>query len=64
MNKIRTYLQESYHELLHKVSWPSWEELQASTMIVLITTAIVTIIVWLMDIASQSVLENFYKLFK
>ncbi len=64
MNKIRTYLQESYHELLHKVSWPSWEELQASTMIVLITTAIVTVIVWLMDIASQSVLENFYKLFK
>ena len=50
--------------MLHKVSWPSWEELQSSAMIVLVTTIIVTVIVWVMDICSNTVLENFYKLFK
>lgn len=64
MNKIKHYIQESYHEMLHKVSWPSWEELQSSAMIVLVTTIIVTVIVWIMDICSNTVLENFYKLFK
>ncbi|TAN01158.1 MAG: preprotein translocase subunit SecE [Chitinophagaceae bacterium] len=64
MNKIIQYIQESYHELLHKVSWPTWEELQSSTMVVLIATVIVTLLVWGMDIVSNSVLQNFYKLFR
>lgn len=64
MNKIKHYIQESYHELVYKVSWPSWEELQSSTMIVLIATVIVTAIVWLMDMGSNTVLDNYYKLFR
>lgn len=64
MNKIKQYIQESYHELLHKVSWPTWEELQSSTMVVLIATVIVTLLVWGMDIISQGLLQNFYKLFR
>jgi preprotein translocase subunit SecE len=64
MNKIKQYIQESYHELLHKVSWPTWEELQSSTMVVLIATVIVTLLVWGMDIVSNAMLQNFYKLFR
>ncbi|MGH2644278.1 MAG: preprotein translocase subunit SecE [Chitinophagaceae bacterium] len=64
MNKIRQYIQESYHELLHKVSWPTWEELQSSTMVVLIATVIITLLVWGMDIVSSTALQNFYKLFR
>jgi preprotein translocase subunit SecE len=64
MNKIKQYIQESYHELLHKVSWPTWEELQSSTMVVLIAIVIVTLIVWGMDIVSSTMLQNFYKLFR
>lgn len=64
MNKIKQYIQESYHELLHKVSWPTWEELQSSTMVVLIATVIVTLLVWGMDIVSSTLLQNFYKLFR
>jgi preprotein translocase subunit SecE len=63
MNKIRTYFQESYHELVHKVSWPTWQELQSSTMIVLIATVIITLIVWGMDALSNVVLTQYYKLF-
>jgi preprotein translocase subunit SecE len=64
MNKIKHYIQESYHEMMHKVSWPSWEELQSSTMIVIVATIIVTALVWCMDLVSQTALENFYKLFR
>jgi len=63
MNKIRNYFQESYHELVHKVSWPTWQELQSSTMIVLIATVIITLIVWGMDALSNVVLTQYYKLF-
>jgi preprotein translocase subunit SecE len=64
MNKIKQYIQESYHELLHKVTWPTWEELQSSTMVVLIATVIVTLLVWGMDIVSSTLLQNFYKFFR
>jgi preprotein translocase subunit SecE len=50
MNKISTYFRESYKELLEKVSWPSWNELQQSTVIVLVATLLITLIVWIMDL--------------
>ncbi|HEY0298020.1 MAG TPA: preprotein translocase subunit SecE [Arachidicoccus sp.] len=64
MSKVSTYFKESYDELLHKVSWPTWSELQQSTAIVLVSTVLLTLIVWLMDTASSSVLKFIYSLFK
>ena len=64
MNKIGLYIRDSYHELLHKVTWPTWEELQQSTMIVLVATIIITAIVALMDFLSNGVLQFVYSLFK
>jgi preprotein translocase subunit SecE len=49
MAGIKTYLEESYNELLHKVTWPTWAELQESTVLVFITTFILTIFVFIMD---------------
>lgn len=64
MNKITSYFRESYHELMHKVSWPTWQELQSSTMIVLIATVIITLLIWGMDSVSHVVLTQYYKLFQ
>ena len=64
MNKISAYFKDSYRELLEKVSWPTWRELQQSTMIVLIATLLITGMVWLMDFASSKVLQFVYSLFK
>ncbi|MEO7314438.1 MAG: preprotein translocase subunit SecE [Ginsengibacter sp.] len=64
MNKIGLYIRDSYNELLHKVTWPTWEELQQSTMIVLVATIIITAIVALMDFVSNGVLQFVYSLFK
>jgi len=63
MNKITTYFSESYKELVEKVTWPTWAQLQQSTMIVLVATLLITLIVWLMDFASNSLLKLIYSFF-
>jgi preprotein translocase subunit SecE len=60
MNKVTTYFRESYKELLEKVSWPTWTQLQQSTVIVLVATMVITAIVWLLDIVAQSGLKFIY----
>jgi len=63
MNKVSTYFKESYRELLEKVSWPTWTQLQQSTLIVLVATLVITGIVWAMDVVSQSALKLIYSFF-
>jgi preprotein translocase subunit SecE len=64
MNKITTYFKESYRELLEKVTWPTWIQLQQSTLIVLVATVIITAMVWVMDFSSNQLLKLIYSLFK
>ena len=64
MNKITTYFRESYKELSEKVSWPTWIQLQQSTMIVLVATLVITALVSLVDFAAGGALKFIYdKLF-
>lgn len=63
MNKISTYFKESYEELVQRVTWPTWPELQQSTAIVLAATVFITAIVWLMDFASGWALKFIYSFF-
>lgn len=62
MNKVTTYFRESYKELVEKVSWPNWAQLQQSTIIVLVATLLITAIVWGMDLIAQSGLKFLYSL--
>jgi preprotein translocase subunit SecE len=64
MNKIQTYFRDSYKELMEKVTWPNWQQLQQSTMIVLVATLVITAIVWVLDLGSSTVLKFVYSLFK
>lgn len=61
MNKIFIYFKESYKELTEKVTWPSWPQLQQSTMIVLAATIVITFIVLAMDFAAGNALKFLYK---
>jgi preprotein translocase subunit SecE len=61
MNKIGNYFRDSYKELKDKVSWPSWPQLQQSTMIVLAATLVITFIVWGMDFVAGGGLKFLYK---
>lgn len=65
MNKITAYIKDSYKELAEKVTWPTWTELQQSTMIVLVATLIVTAFISLMDFLAGGALKFVYnQLFK
>ena len=64
MNKVSTYIRESYHELTQKVTWPTWAQLQQSTAIVLVASLLIMLMVAIMDFASNEVLSLIYSLFK
>ena len=63
MKKLFNYFEQAYDELIHKVTWPTWQELQQSTIITLVSVLFLTLIVFVMDGSSEIVFENFYKLF-
>lgn len=48
--------------MLHKVTWPTWEELQQTTMIVMIALALVTAVVFGMDLVAENALRFIYKM--
>ena len=47
--KIVNYFRETYDELVNKVSWPTWKELQSSVVVVSVASLIIAVIVYLMD---------------
>ena len=63
MEKVKLYIQESYNELLTKVTWPTWPNLQSTTIVVLVGLGIFTLLVFIMDSISKGLLnEIIYKL--
>jgi preprotein translocase subunit SecE len=62
MAKVGTYIKECYIELKDKVSWPSWEELQSSVILVMIATLIIGLTIFIMDAAFQGIMNLFYKM--
>ena len=62
-SKVVAYFRESYDELMHKVSWPSWAELQSSAIVVSVASLIIAFVVFLMDETFRNILLQFYKLF-
>ncbi|MFD2921516.1 preprotein translocase subunit SecE [Terrimonas rubra] len=61
MTKIVNYFKDSYKELTEKVTWPNWDQLQQSTMIVLVATIIITAMIWVMDFLTGGALNFVYK---
>ena len=63
MKKFINYVKECYTELVQKVSWPTWKELQSSAVVVSIASLIIALVVYLMDKSFETVLEAFYRIF-
>lgn len=61
--KLKIYLEEAYTELVHKVSWPTWKELQNSALIVMVASLIIALIVFVMDISFDAIMDFVYSLF-
>ncbi len=62
MAKIGTYVKESWKELTTKVTWPTWEKLQSSAILVMVTTLILAVIIWLIDLVIRTIMMGIYQL--
>jgi preprotein translocase subunit SecE len=60
MSKFGSYVQEAYDELVHKVTWPTWSELQQTTGIVVVALLITTLLILGMDTVSEQVMKLIY----
>ena len=70
MSKFGEYVKTSYDELVHKVSWPTFKELQSSTVVVAVAALVIAIIVLIMDVVFgvqpwgwKGLLGYFYSIF-
>ena len=58
MKKVIAYIKESYDELVHKVSWPTYSELSSNAVAVLYASLIIALLVFLMDLCFQNFMEK------
>mgnify|MGYP003345953413 FL=1 len=63
MARFVEYIKESADDLMNKVSWPTWKELQSSSIVVAIASLIIALIVYVMDLSFRNILEILYSLF-
>lgn len=62
MRKFINYCKESYLELTKKVTWPTWQKLQSSALLVMLVTVIVAVALWIVDFAFQHLMTVIYTL--
>ncbi len=64
MSKIGNYIAETKNELLNKVSWPTWPELQSSAIVVMISSVIIALVVFGMDFVFELLMKQAYDMIK
>lgn len=55
------YVKESYNELVNKVTWPTFPQLQNSTIVVMVASIIFAVIVLVMDISFENIMGAIYR---
>ena len=60
--KLLTDIEESYNELVHKVSWPTRSELVNSTIVVMVASIIAALLIWVFYWIINNVMEIIYGL--
>ena len=62
MRRFINYLKESYAELTKKVSWPTWDKLQNSAIVVMVASVIFALVIFAMDFCFQHLMSFIYTL--
>ena len=63
MEKLKNYILDSIDEIRNKVSWPKFNELQSSAILVLVASMIFAIVIGLIDLGFKNTLAWFYREF-
>lgn len=62
MSKFGEYIAETKDELFNKVTWPTWQELQESAILVMVSSTIIGLLVWAMDMGFSKLMELAYQM--
>ena len=62
LHDTRTFIEESWAEL-QRVTWPDYEQLKNATFVIIVFSIIVALIIWIMDIASRTVINMILGIF-
>jgi preprotein translocase subunit SecE len=62
MRRFINYLKESYAELTKKVTWPAWDKLQNSAIVVMVASVIFAIMIFAMDFVIETAMKFIYTL--
>ena len=63
MSKLISFVKEAYHELVTKVTWPKFGDLQNSSILVLVASLIFAILIGVIDLGFENLLTWFYNEF-
>lgn len=61
MSKLKSFILESYDEMVHKVSWPKYSDLQSSSVLVLVASVIFALLIGVIDLGFDNIMEFIYK---
>ncbi|WP_420581868.1 preprotein translocase subunit SecE [Reichenbachiella sp.] len=62
MTNLINFFKESYDEMVHKVTWSKYSELQSSSILVLVASLIFAIFIGIIDFGFDNLLKWFYNL--
>ena len=60
MSKLIEFFKESYDEMVHKVTWTKYSDLQNSSMLVLVASLIFALFIGLIDFGFDNLLNWYY----
>ncbi|SOE22098.1 preprotein translocase subunit SecE [Spirosomataceae bacterium TFI 002] len=63
MEKLTSFLKESWHEITKEVTWPKYSELQSSATLVLVASIIFALVVGAIDFLIDNGLKLLYQSF-
>lgn len=63
MERIKNIWKTTFDELLNKVTWPTWDELIQSTLVVLLASLIFAAVIYVIDQVFDVVTSLLYSLF-
>jgi preprotein translocase subunit SecE len=63
MNRVKDYILDSIDEIRNKVTWPKFNELQSSAILVLVASLIFAIVIGAIDVSFKELLARYYRNF-
>lgn len=62
LQETKVFVEECVEEL-QKVTWPDWAQLKSATLVIILFVLLISMIIWLMDVAVRFALDVIMGLF-